>query len=69
MSKLSDFLFKELESFNNDFSKEELKEKIKRNKAINETAKNLNETISLEIEFEKLKANSAAIVNIPEILK
>ena len=69
MSKLSDFLFKELESFNNEFSKEELKEKIKRNKAINETAKNLNETISLEIEFEKLKANSASIVNIPEILK
>ena len=69
MSKLSDFLFKELESFNNEFSKEELKEKIKRNKAINETAKNLNETISLEIEFEKLKANSAAIINKPESLK
>lgn len=69
MSKLSDFLFKELESFNNEFSKEELKEKIKRNKAINETAKNLNETISLEIKFEELKANSIGIVNKPESLK
>ena len=69
MSKLSDFLFKELESFNNKFSKEELKEKIKRNKAINETAKNLNETISLEIKYEEIKANSEAIVNKPESLK
>ena len=69
MSKLSDFLFKELESFNNEFSKEELKEKIKRNKAINETAKNLNETISLEIKYEEIKANSEAIVNKPESLK
>lgn len=69
MSKLSDLLLKELESFNTEISKEELKKKIQINKAINETAKNLNETISLEIEFEKLKANSAAIVNIPEILK
>ena len=56
MSKLSDFLFKELESFNNEFSKEELKEKIKRNKAINETAKSLNQTISLEIKYEEIKA-------------
>ena len=69
MSKLSDLLLKELKSFNTEISKEELKKKIQINKAINETAKNLNETISLEIEFEKLKANSAAIVNIPEILK
>ena len=69
MSKLSDLLLKELESFNTEISKEELKKKIQINKAINETAKKLNETISLEIEFEKLKANSAAIVNIPEILK
>lgn len=69
MSKLSDLLLKELESFNTEISKEELKKKIQINKAINETAKNLNETISLEIEFEKLKANSAAFVNIPEILK
>ena len=69
MSKLSDFLFKELESFNNEFSKKELKEKIKRNKAINETAKNLNETISLEIKYEEIKANSEAIVNKPESLK
>lgn len=69
MSKLSDLLLKELESFNTEISKEELKKKIQINKAINETAKNLNETISLEIEFEKLKANSSAIVNIPEILK
>ena len=69
MSKLSDFLFKELESFNNEFSKEELKEKIKRNKAINETAKNLNETINLEIKYEEIKANSEAIVNKPESLK
>ena len=69
MSKLSDLLLKELESFNTEISKEELKKKIQINKVINETAKNLNETISLEIEFEKLKANSAAIVNIPEILK
>ena len=68
MSKLSDLLLKELESFNTEISKEELKKKIQINKAINETAKNLNETISLEIEFEKLKANSAAFVNIPEIL-
>ena len=69
MSKLSDLLLKELESFNTEISKEELKKKIQINKAINETAKNLNETISLEIEFEKLKANSAAIVNKPESLK
>lgn len=69
MSKLSDFLFKELESFNNEFSKEELKEKIKRNKAINETAKSLNQTISLEIKYEEIKANSEAIVNKPESLK
>ena len=69
MSKLSDCLFQELESFNNEFSKEELKEKIKRNKAINETAKNLNETISLEIKYEEIKANSEAIVNKPESLK
>ena len=69
MSKLSDFLFKELESFNNEFSKEELKEKIKRNKAINETAKTLNQTIALEIKYENLKANSEAIINKPESLK
>ncbi len=69
MSKLSDFLFKELESFNNEFSKEELKEKIKRNKAINETAKSLNQTISLEIKYEEIKANSEAIINKPESLK
>ena len=69
MSKLSDFLFKELESFNNEFSKEELKEKIKRNKAINETAKTLNQTIALEIKYENLKANSSAIINKPETLK
>ena len=69
MSKLSDFLFKELESFNNEFSKEELKEKIKRNKAINETAKTLNQTIALEIKYENLKANSSAIINKPESLK
>ena len=54
MSKLSDLLLKELESFNTEISKEELKKKIQINKAINETAKNLNEIISLEIEFEKL---------------
>ena len=69
MSKLSDFLFKELESFNHEFSKEELKEKIKRNKAINETAKSLNQTISLEIKYEEIKANSEAIINNPESLK
>lgn len=68
MSKLSDFLFKELESFNNEFSKEELKEKIKRNKAINETAKNLNETISLEIQFQKFKAENIGIVEKPKSL-
>ncbi len=68
MSKLSDFLFKELESFNNEFSKEELKEKIKRNKAINETAKNLNQTISLEIQFQKFKAENIGIVDKPKSL-
>ena len=68
MSKLSDFLFKELESFNNEFSKEELKEKIKRNKAINETAKNLNQTISLEIQFQKFKAENVGIVEKPKSL-
>ena len=68
MSKLSDFLFKELESFNNEFSKEELKEKIKRNKAINGTAKNLNETISLEIQFQKFKAENIGIVEKPKSL-
>lgn len=69
MSKLSDFLFKELESFNNEFSKEELKQKIKRNKAINETAKSLNETISLEIKYEEIKANSIGLVGKIESLK
>lgn len=69
MSKLSDFLFKELESFNTEIYPEELSKKIKINKAINETAKTLNQTIALEIKFENIKANSAAIINKPEILK
>ena len=68
MSKLSDFLFKELESFNNEFSKEELKEKIKRNKAINETAKSLNQTINLEIQFQKFKAENIGILEKPKSL-
>ena len=69
MSKLSDFLFKELESLNTDLSPEKLEEKLKVNKAINETAKSLNQTISLEIKYEEIKANSAAIINKPESLK
>ena len=62
MSKLSDFLFKELESLNTDLSPEKLEEKLKINKAINETAKSLNQTISLEIQFQKFKAENIGIV-------
>ncbi len=68
MSKLSDFLFKELESLNTDLSPEKLEEKLKINKAINETAKNLNQTISLEIQFQKFKAENIGIVEKPKSL-
>ncbi len=68
MSKLSDFLFKELESLNTDLSPEKLEEKLKINKAINETAKNLNQTISLEIQFQKFKAVNIGIVEKPKSL-
>ena len=68
MSKLSDFLFKELESLNTDLSPEKLEEKLKINKAINETAKSLNQTISLEIQFQKFKAGNVGIVEKPKSL-
>lgn len=69
MSKLSELLFKELESFNTNLSEDELKKKMKINKAINQTAKTLNDTIILELKFEQFKANSNGIVNKPESLK
>ena len=68
MSKLSDFLFKELESLNTDLSPEKLEEKLRINKAINETAKSLNQTINLEIQFQKFKAGNVGIVEKPKSL-
>ena len=66
MSKLSDFLFKELESLNTDLSPEKLEEKLKINKAINETAKSLNQTIKLQIQYQKFKAGNVGIVEKPK---
>lgn len=54
IKKLTDILFKELENIDNTMQE--------KNDKLNATAKTLNTTLKIKLEYENLKANSNGII-------
>ena len=54
IKKLTDILFKELENIDNTNQE--------KNEILNQTAKTLNTTLKIRLDYEKLKANSDALI-------
>lgn len=55
IKKLTDILFKELENIDNTSQE--------KNDRLNQTAKTLNTTLKIRLDYEKLKANSAGLIS------
>ena len=55
IKKLTDILFNELENIDNTSQE--------KNDRLNQTAKTLNTTLKIKLEYEKLKANSEGLIS------
>ncbi len=55
IKKLTDILFKELENIDNTSQE--------KNDRLNQTAKTLNTTLKIRLDYEKLKANSEGLIS------